>query len=73
MDHYWNAVTANGGRESQCGWLTDRFGVSGKVVPDGLGAMLGDADPARAKRAMQATMRMKKLDLEAMRAAPRGS
>jgi len=73
VNHYWNAMTANGGRESQCGWLTDRFGVSWQVVPDGLGALLSDPDPARAKRAMQAMMRMKKLDLDAMReAAQRG-
>jgi predicted 3-demethylubiquinone-9 3-methyltransferase (glyoxalase superfamily) len=69
VDHYWNALTANGGRESRCGWLKDRYGVSWQVVPDGLGKLLSDQDPARAARAMRAMMQMKKLDLAAMRAA----
>lgn len=69
VDHFWNALTADGGKESQCGWLKDRFGVSWQVVPEGLGTLLGDPDPARAKKAVQAMMQMKKLDLAAMRAA----
>jgi len=69
VDHYWNALTANGGRESRCGWLKDRFGVSWQVVPEGLDQLLADPDPARVARAMQAMMQMRKLDLEAMRAA----
>ena len=69
VDHYWNALSANGGSESRCGWLKDRYGVSWQVVPDGLGKVLSDPDPARAARAMRAMMQMKKLDLAAMRAA----
>jgi predicted 3-demethylubiquinone-9 3-methyltransferase (glyoxalase superfamily) len=69
VDHYWNGLTANGGAEGQCGWLKDRFGVSWQVVPDGLGQVLSDPDPTRARRALQAMMQMKKLDLAAMRAA----
>jgi predicted 3-demethylubiquinone-9 3-methyltransferase (glyoxalase superfamily) len=72
VDHYWNALIANGGVEGQCGWLKDRFGVSWQVVPEGLGALICDADPARKGRAVQAMMKMKKLDLEAMRAAADG-
>ena len=72
VDHYWNALTANGGQGGRCGWLKDRFGVSWQVVPDGLGAVLSDPDPARAQRAMRAMMGMKKLDLPAMRAAADG-
>ncbi len=72
VDYYWNGLLADGGKESRCGWLKDRFGVSWQVVPDGLGALLGDADPDRAGRAMQAMMAMKKLDLAAMRAAADG-
>jgi predicted 3-demethylubiquinone-9 3-methyltransferase (glyoxalase superfamily) len=72
VDHYWNALTRNGGSEGRCGWLKDRFGVSWQVVPEGLGSVVSDPDPARARRAMQAMMQMKKLDLAAMRAAAQG-
>ena len=72
VDHYWAELTADGGEESQCGWLKDRFGVSWQVVPEGLGALIADPDPARAGRAMQALMGMTKLDLAAMRAAADG-
>jgi predicted 3-demethylubiquinone-9 3-methyltransferase (glyoxalase superfamily) len=73
VDHYWHSLIANGGEEGRCGWLKDRFGVSWQVVPDGLGALMSDADPERAARAMQALMSMKKLDLAAMRAAAEGA
>ncbi len=69
VDHYWSALTANGGAEGPCGWLKDRFGVSWQIVPEGLGALLTDPDPGRAGRAVQAMLQMKKLDLAAMRAA----
>ena len=72
VDRYWDALTSEGGQESRCGWLKDRFGVSWQVVPRGLGSLLGDPDRARAGRAMQAMMGMKKLDLTAMRAAADG-
>jgi predicted 3-demethylubiquinone-9 3-methyltransferase (glyoxalase superfamily) len=72
VDHYWDGLTAGGGEEGPCGWLKDRYGVSWQVVPDGLGGLIGDPDPARARRAMQAMMGMKKLDLAAMRAAVNG-
>jgi predicted 3-demethylubiquinone-9 3-methyltransferase (glyoxalase superfamily) len=72
VDHYWNGLTANGGTEGRCGWLKDRFGVSWQIVPEGLGDLLSDPDRGRAGRAMQAMLKMKKLDLAAMRGAADG-
>lgn len=71
VDHYWAAL-AEGGEEGRCGWLKDRFGLSWQVVPDELGEVLGDPDPERAGRAVEAMMQMSKLDLAAMRAAADG-
>ncbi|WP_138413631.1 VOC family protein [Sinomonas gamaensis] len=68
VDHYWNALTADGGEESQCGWLKDRFGFSWQIVPIRLMELLRDPDPGRSGRAMQAMLRMQKIviaDLEA--------
>lgn len=72
IDRYWEKLTANGGKEVQCGWLTDKFGVSWQIVPRGLAELLGDKDPAKAGRAMQAMMKMKKLDIAALRRAHAG-
>ncbi|MEP6480267.1 MAG: VOC family protein [Rhodoglobus sp.] len=68
VDHYWNALTADGGEESQCGWLKDKYGLSWQIVPTALMRLQSDPDPARAGRAVQAMMTMQKLiiaDLEA--------
>ena len=67
-DHYWNRLT-EGGEESQCGWLKDRFGLSWQVAPAGLEELLADADPARAQRATEAMFGMRRIDLAALRAA----
>jgi predicted 3-demethylubiquinone-9 3-methyltransferase (glyoxalase superfamily) len=72
VDHYWDGLTA-GGEEGQCGWLKDRYGVSWQVVPNALPRLLGNSDPAKAGRAMQAMLRMKKLDISALEAAARDS
>jgi predicted 3-demethylubiquinone-9 3-methyltransferase (glyoxalase superfamily) len=72
VDHYWSGLTANGGSEGPCGWLKDRFGISWQVVPAGFEALMSDPDPARRARALQAMLKMKKLDLAAMRAAADG-
>jgi len=72
IDHYWDALLADGGKPSMCGWLTDRFGVSWQVVPSTIGALLTDADSSKAARVGQALMAMQKLDLGALQAAHRG-
>ncbi|MFB7559458.1 VOC family protein [Streptomyces brevispora] len=68
-DELWDKLTADGGQESQCGWLKDRFGVSWQIVPPGLGEALTDPDPDKAARAMKAMLGMKRLDIEALRNA----
>jgi predicted 3-demethylubiquinone-9 3-methyltransferase (glyoxalase superfamily) len=72
VDRYWEALTADGGQESQCGWCKDRFGLSWQVVPQGMEAVLNDPDPAKGQRAMQAMLGMRKLDLAALEAAAAG-
>lgn len=72
VDHYWGKFLADGGEESQCGWLKDKYGLSWQVVPDGLVELFSDDDPARADRAMKAMMTMTKLDLAAVQAAADG-
>ena len=71
IDRYWKALT-RGGEEGECGWLTDRFGVSWQVVPNEMGELLGGPDQAKAGRAMQAMFGMKKLDIGALRRARYG-
>jgi len=68
-DHYWDALTADGGEESRCGWLKDRYGLSWQVVPHRLTELMTDADPARASRAMQAMLQMRRIDIAAIEAA----
>ncbi|HEY2216312.1 MAG TPA: VOC family protein [Solirubrobacteraceae bacterium] len=71
IDHYWERL-CDGGRESQCGWLEDRFGVSWQIVPKGMAEIFAGADPDGARRAMQAMLGMRKLDLQALRDAADG-
>lgn len=71
IDHYWAALT-EGGEESQCGWLKDRYGLSWQVVPDGMAELFAGPDPTRAERAMRAMLGMKKLDVAALQAAAAG-
>ena len=68
-DHYWDALVADGGEESVCGWLKDRFGLSWQVVPRRLTELMTDADPGRASRAMQAMLQMRRIDIAAIEAA----
>jgi predicted 3-demethylubiquinone-9 3-methyltransferase (glyoxalase superfamily) len=72
VDRLWEALTADGGRPVQCGWLKDKYGLSWQIVPKRMLALLGDPDPARSKRAMQAMMEMVKLDVAALEAAADG-
>ena len=68
-DRLWNALTAGGGADGQCGWLTDRYGVSWQIVPEALIRMQGDPDRAAAGRAQAAMLRMRKIDIVALEAA----
>lgn len=72
IDRYWTRLVDNGGREVQCGWLTDKFGVSWQIVPKVLGEMLSDKDTTKSGRAMQAMMKMKKLDIATLKRAYEG-
>ena len=63
VDYYWEHLLSGGGQESQCGWLKDRFGVSWQVIPKQLVELLGDPDPGRAQRAMQAMLGMRKIEV----------
>jgi predicted 3-demethylubiquinone-9 3-methyltransferase (glyoxalase superfamily) len=69
VDHYWNALTTDGGEESQCGWCKDKFGLSWQVVPEGWERLLTRTDKEAVQRAMNAMYGMKKLDLAALQAA----
>ena len=68
VDYFWNTLV-DGGEESMCGWLKDRYGFSWQVVPSALPELLGDPDPDRAQRAMKAMLSMRKIDVEALRRA----
>ena len=72
IDYYWEQLTADGGSEGPCGWCKDRFGLSWQVVPAGVDELFADEDPKRAERAMQAMLKMGKLDVEELRAAADG-
>jgi predicted 3-demethylubiquinone-9 3-methyltransferase (glyoxalase superfamily) len=69
VDYYWEKLLAGGGKESQCGWLKDKFGLSWQIVPDGLTELLGDTDPVKAGRVMKAMLKMVKIDIQKLRDA----
>jgi predicted 3-demethylubiquinone-9 3-methyltransferase (glyoxalase superfamily) len=64
IDYYWDTLTKDGGEESVCGWLKDKFGLSWQIVPSNIGELM--AEPERAKRVMDVVMQMKKLDMKKM-------
>ncbi|MFC6600053.1 VOC family protein [Kitasatospora paranensis] len=71
VDRLWAALT-EGGQESDCGWLKDRYGLSWQITPRRLMELIGDPDPARAQRAMGAMLRMRKIDIQALEDAVAG-
>ena len=71
-DRYWNAIVGNGGQESECGWCKDKWGLSWQITPRALTDAWTDPDRAAAKRAFDAMMKMRKIDVAAIEAARRG-
>lgn len=68
VDELWAKLTT-GGEEGQCGWLKDQFGLSWQIVPTALGQMLGDPDPEKSKRVLDAMLKMRKIDVPTLRQA----
>jgi 2-polyprenyl-6-hydroxyphenyl methylase/3-demethylubiquinone-9 3-methyltransferase len=71
-DRYWNAIVGNSGQESACGWCTDQWGIAWQITPTALTRAITDPDRAAAKRAFDAMMTMRKIDIAAIEAARRG-
>lgn len=71
-DRYWNAIVGHGGEESQCGWCKDRWGLSWQITPRVLMEAIADPDPTAARRAFEAMMSMRRIDIAAIEAARRG-
>ena len=71
VDYYWEKLS-DGGEEGPCGWLKDKFGLSWQVVPEGMDELFADPDPARASRAMQAMLKMRKIDVATLQRAADG-
>ena len=69
IDMLWEKLSADGGQPMQCGWITDKYGVTWQIVPPILGQLLGDPNPAKSKRVMMAMMQMVKIDIAALQAA----
>ncbi len=72
VDDLWDKLIANGGQESQCGWLKDKFGLSWQIIPSALIKMITDKDPVKSQRAMKAMMTMGKIDIAKLEAAYNG-
>lgn len=69
VDTLWAKLTADGGKESQCGWLKDKFGLSWQIIPTALGKLMGDKNPKKSQAVMQAMLKMKKIDIKGLQAA----
>lgn len=72
VDELWEKLTANGGEESMCGWLKDKYGLSWQIIPSALGQMLNDPDPVKAQRVIQAMLQMRKIDIAGLKQAYEG-
>jgi predicted 3-demethylubiquinone-9 3-methyltransferase (glyoxalase superfamily) len=68
VDELWEKLS-EGGEKSQCGWLKDKYGLSWQIIPSALGEMLGDTDPEKSKRVMQAMLQMKKIEISGLKHA----
>jgi 2-polyprenyl-6-hydroxyphenyl methylase/3-demethylubiquinone-9 3-methyltransferase len=71
-DRLWNAIVGNGGQESACGWCKDKWGLNWQITPRVLSEAIADPDPEAARRAFEAMMQMRKIDIAAIEAARRG-
>lgn len=69
VDYFWNKLTADGGEESKCGWLKDKFGLSWQIVPTAFSKMMKDGTPAQSQKVMEAMMKMVKLDIKTLKQA----
>lgn len=72
VDELWSKLTADGGQELPCGWLEDKFGVSWQIIPTVLPELMGDSDPEKVGRVVQALSQMKKIDVQALKEAYAG-
>ncbi len=72
VDYFWRRLTSGGGKQSQCGWLKDRYGLSWQIVPTAAIKLLTDRNPAKSERVMAAILKMRKLDLKTLRHAHAG-
>ena len=71
IDYYWEKL-GQGGKEVQCGWIDDKYGLSWQIIPTALGKLMGDKDPAKSSRVMQAMLQMDKLDIQGLQRAYEG-
>lgn len=72
VDELWEKLTADGGEESMCGWLKDKYGLSWQIIPKALGELMGDPDPVKAQRVTQAMLQMQKIDVARLQQAYAG-
>lgn len=72
VDELWEKLTADGGAPSRCGWLKDKFGLSWQIIPTALMELMGDEDPEKSRRVMEAMLQMTKIDIDGLKRAYEG-